>query len=80
MIPLKEQVHLLSEQLRKSGSPEVAGVVKLLELHIEEIKDKLVHSSGDDMLYKQGAARNLRQIVQALTEAPIGAKLTGKEP
>ena len=63
----------IAEQLRNAAKqldPAARAAVELVRLLMDEAKDSLVTTSGDDMLRSQGAARMLTKLHTLLTREP----------
>lgn len=79
----KERTAELVKQLRDAAArqePLARAAVELVKLSIEELKDSLVTADGDDMMRKQGAARQLSSILRELTHDPLAFKTPGVTP
>lgn len=50
--------------------PQFQVLIKLLDLYIDESKERLVNASPEDVAALQGAARKLIEIRRALTQTP----------
>ena len=73
MTPPKERLHQLIKQLREAANaqdPAARAVVDMVKLMGDEVKENLVAADGDDMLRKQGAARQLAKLYKDLTTTP----------
>lgn len=69
----KERMAQLQAGLREAHSrDEVAArmVIELVKLSLDEVKESLVMTVGDDMLRAQGEARYLRKLHKELTTVP----------
>ncbi len=69
----KQQAAELAARLRDAVAmqdPLALTVVTLLRLQMDEIKDSLVQSEGQDTLRLQGAARHLHKLHRELTTRP----------
>ena len=66
-----ERARLLKEINQYRGTAELGMVRKLVEIELEEAKDKLVGSTPEDTPRLQGGARVLRFLLEVLSkEAP----------
>lgn len=63
----KDRVRQLTEDLLRSTSYEVVALRELVDLMIEETKDKLIETIGDETLRVQGEARALVRFHRSLT-------------
>lgn len=63
----RKRVVEIQNKLNLSTTPEAAEVKEMLAALLAEAKDKLVESSGEDMLKVQGEARLLKRLYNALT-------------
>ncbi len=54
----------------KLEDPHARMAVLWIERHIDDLKDKLVDASGDELLRVQGAVRHLQRMYSALTITP----------
>ncbi len=69
----KERMAELAGRLRdaaKQQDPIAKAVIDLVRLTLDELKDSLVMVDGDDMLRKQGAAREMTRLYKELTVTP----------
>ena len=69
----KEQAAELIARLRDAArmqDPIALSVITVLKLQLDETKDSLVQSSGEDTLRLQGAARQLQRLHKELTTTP----------
>lgn len=55
----KAEIDRLLAELAKSTSPEVRWMNQLFELQYEDVKERLVAATGDDLIVAQGEARFL---------------------
>lgn len=71
MATTKERVAVLQARVAaaaKTGDQAARDAVELLQLLYEQSKESLVDAVGDDMLRKQGEARQLKRLHRELTE------------
>jgi exopolyphosphatase/pppGpp-phosphohydrolase len=69
----REQAVELARQLREYTElhdQAARTAVKLIETTVEELRDRLVEASGDDMLRTQGAVRQFAKLHKELTTKP----------
>lgn len=67
----------LATRLREAArlqDPIAKTAVDLVRLSLDSLKESLVLVDGDDMLRKQGAARELQRLYKELTIAPPSIK------
>lgn len=73
----KERAAELAARLRDAvmlQDPLALTVVALLKASIEQLKESLVQSSGDDTLRLQGAAQSFYKLHKELTTRPPNTK------
>lgn len=73
----KERAAELAARLRDAvmlQDPLALTVVALLKASIEQLKESLVQSSGDDTLRLQGAAQSFHKLHKELTTRPPNTK------
>lgn len=83
MTSLKQQITERQKHLRDAArllDPVAKGVVDLVKLMLDDLKESLVAAEGDDMLRLQGAARSLRKLHSELTNEPPGLPVQEKKP
>ncbi len=70
----------LAGRLREAAKlqdPIAKTVIDLVRLTVDELKDSLVMVDGDDMLRKQGAAREMARLYRELTVTPPSIQAPG---
>lgn len=73
----KKRIDLLAADLVRSHSQDVLAVRELLTLLVEDTKDSLVMSTGDDTVRAQGVAQALIKLRRLVSEAPMRIKAEG---
>ena len=58
----------------KHSSPEVAALLRLLQMRLEQLQDKLVRCGPGEFQSLQGEARALDKLISDLTEEPTTKK------
>ena len=76
----KRRIDLLARGLVRSNSQDSLAIRELLGLLIDDTKDGLVTTSGDDTIRAQGVAQALIRLKRLVTEAPMSIKPEGVTP
>lgn len=65
----KERIDLLLTDLARSTAPENVWLLEVIELQLEDAKDRLINADGVDVPRIQGEARFLEKLSRQLTAA-----------
>lgn len=67
----KREINRLAGELQRSNNPESRTVKELLGLLVEDAKDSLVASQGNETIRLQGEAQAFTRLLGMVTKAPI---------
>lgn len=76
----KKQVQQLASEIRQRRTdPAVGKITRLIDLLVEDAKDNLIVSAGDQTLQLQGEAQALNRLLVMLTREPPSIKREGDQ-
>lgn len=79
MASQKEKVQQLASSIRQRRTdPTTTAIKELLSLLVEDVKDNLVSSTGEQTLRLQGEAQALTRLLGLLTKEPPSIKRQGE--
>lgn len=73
-----KEAELIQRLHQSRETPEIQGFLHLLELQLEEVKDKCLTYPLDSLLDLQGQAKILRALIKFITQGPVGPGKTAE--